>query len=132
MRSADRIHELVGPRAKVHGATVTVDGVHVDVVFTSGRSQRVAIEEDETHVRLESVALGRIDESIGSAHVDELILRTNHATETVGLRRRNGALTAFVKVLRSTLDRDEALHAIVAVAREADRLEQLMTGRDDE
>ena len=132
MQDADHILAIVGPRAEGHGATMTLDRGQANVVFASGRSQRVTIEENETHVLLESIAMRRADEKIGRAQLDDVILRTNHATEAVGVRRKNGALTAFLKLLKHTLDRDEAIHAIVSVAREADRIEMLMTGRDEE
>jgi hypothetical protein len=90
------------------------------------------VDVDDRHILFESTAVRRINELVAGARIDELILRTNHATETVGLRRKNDALAAFAKVLKRTLDRDEAIHAILAVAREADRLEQLMAGRDEQ
>jgi len=132
MRSAERILSLLGAETTAHGAKLQVDRAHVDVAFLSGRSQRVWVAEEENHLVLESVAVRQADEVLGRSRLDELILRMNYETDTVGLRRQNGALTTFVKVLKRTLDHEEAIQAIVAVAREADRLEQLTTGRDDE
>lgn len=132
MRNADHTLTVVGRQAKTHGATIALDQSQAHVAFVSGRSQRVTIWEDETHVLFESIAVRRVEDIIGRAELDDLILRTNHATEAVGLRRKNGALTAFVKLLKRTLDRNEAIHAIVTVAREVDQIELMMTGRDDE
>jgi hypothetical protein len=132
MSAVERIRSLIGKTATPSNVRLRVVDDRIDVKFSSGRSQRVAVTEDATHLLLESVAAPRVEDRVRSAALDELVLRHNHALGIVGLRRRRGALCAFVKVLKETLDPNEALHAIVAVAREADRLEELVTGRDVE
>lgn len=132
MRSASRVRALLGARARAHGASLEVADSFVFVAFDHGRTQKVTIEEDDTHVLIQSVAVKNVGQYLVSAALDERILRTNHATDVAGVRRRRGALVAFAKLLADTLDRDEAIHAILAVAREADRLEGVIVGRDDE
>ncbi len=132
MPDVERIQELLGDGVEYRGAALKVRRRVVDVTLPSARRQRVECREDTTHVLLESIAARDADTTFGRAEIDELILRTNHAQEAVGLRRRDGALVVFLKVLKTTLDRNEAVHAILAVAREADRIEQAVTGRDVE
>lgn len=132
MPNASRIRELLGARTRAHGATIEVADTQVQVTFDRGRAQRVNVEEEGAHIILQSVAVRDVRQHLRSVELDERILRTNHATDLAGLRRYKGALVAFAKVLAETLDRDEAIHVILAVAREADRLEEVIVGRDDE
>lgn len=129
MRDANPLLDLIGARARVPGACLEVEGAHVEVTFESKRTQSVMVAEDATHILLESVAVHRIHERLKPAELDELILRSNHAMAAVGLRRKQSALTAFVKLYKASLDGGEAIQAVVAVAREADRVRQLIAGR---
>ena len=132
MQNDKRILELVGARATRHGATVLLSQHHADVRLSSGRMQRVHFDEDDTHVLFESVAVRRVAKELGAPFLEALILQTNYETRAAGFRRVDGNLVAFAKLLKETLDRGEAIEAILEVAREADRIEQVVTGRDDE
>lgn len=131
MRAASKVQELLGDSQKIRGATVRSASNGMVVEFDSRRSHLVACEESTTHVLLESIAVRQVQGWIKQKQLNELILRSNHALPLVGLRRKGEALTVFAKLLKSRLDRDEAVYAIVAVAREADRLEYLLTGKDE-
>lgn len=112
---------------------------NVEVLFPSGRKQRVKVHDEVNTLRLVSTAVGaaairRLLEEGGREAEEALsfrILTRNRSAPLVGFRwTQSGRVIAESHVPKLGLTRDEFRLHLMCVAHEADRLEQLLTGED--
>jgi hypothetical protein len=104
----------------------------MEVVFRNGRSHRVQYRHKGDHYTFRAtVATPRVVNEIGYPRLAREVLLRNRVAECVGFRiTPEGRLEALIQQRASTLDREELLYYACQLAREADRLEYLLTGRD--
>lgn len=118
---------------------VAIDGDTVTLTFRSERTQRVKVEAREHDYRLTSTVVGAaarrgVEERLGPDGAARLALRVferNRSAPLVGFRiAASGKLAAEAYCPIAGVTREEFLVYLRAVAREADRMEYLLTGQD--
>ena len=114
-------------------AGLKLDGDQIFVEFDSGRGQRVSVEEaDDESLMVRSV----VAKPRALREVEDVALRAwvcNRGTRLVGFQLdRRGRLMGHAWVPRQGLTPEEFALYVRVVARECDRLEYLLTGRDVE
>ncbi len=104
----------------------------VNVVFVSGRRQLITAERRGDHYVLTSVILGRVRaETIGREELLPLIWQHNRETDVVAFNLdARGRLVAQIQQVAETLEANELATYLYWLAREADRLEYVLTGKD--
>ena len=108
------------------------DDTHITVSFPSGRTQRVRCEEQPDAWRLTSTCARR-RHVIDDEGLAERIWEQNAHTPLVGLRiDSRDRLVGAVVLPKAGLTADEMGAAIRMLARECDRVEFVVTGRDVE
>ncbi len=107
------------------------DGV-IRVAIAGGRNHAIQLAEIDDEVVLSAVVTGAAAAK-AVPHLPTIIWQVNRGTGLVGFgldaRRR---LIGRAWLSKAGLSREEFLHAVRDVAFECDRLEFLLTGRDDE
>ena len=128
-----RIRDLLGGRHLSHGdLRIDWEPTRVTVTFSNGRAQRIRYREDGDQLVLETtVARPGVVSDAGLGRLAQELLLRNRETEVVtfGLGARD-RLEAWVCLHTATLQSEELCHYLAVLAREADRLEYLLTGRD--
>jgi len=102
------------------------------VTFENGRSQEIRYRrEGDNYLFVSSVARPQAVRKIQLKGLAQRILARNRATEVVtfGLSPRNG-IDAWVTHRADTLQPEELKFYLKVLAREADRFEYLLTGKD--
>ena len=104
----------------------------VDVSFSNGRGQAIRYKQrDGLWVFTSRVARPSTVRKHGEGRLARRILERNRVTEIVGFRlTRAGGIEAFFRHRADTLQREELVFFLGVLAREADRFEYLLTGRD--
>ena len=104
----------------------------IDVEFANGRHQSIRYHLEDGHYTFSStVATEQVVSDIGKRKVARRILLRNRTIEVVGFRiTKPGLLEAWIDQRAETLQRDELFYYVMQLAREADRLEFLLTGDD--
>lgn len=105
---------------------------HLTVSFDSGRTQKIKYRrEGDNYVFVSSVARPKAVGDIKLKHLAQRILARNRATEVVtfGLSPRGG-IDAWINHRADTLEPEELKFYLKVLAREADRFEFLLTGKD--
>lgn len=129
-----RIRELLGERrvSLPDGLVVHWSPGLITVSFRNDRQQKIRYAERDARYHFTSrVAPPRAVKKLGLGRVSKELLLRNRVTEVVtfGLGAKNG-VEAWIIQRAATLQREELLYYVVLLAREADRLEFLLTGRD--
>ena len=104
----------------------------ITVFFPNDRHQRIRYALKDVRYHFTSrVAPPRVVKKLGLGRVSKELLLRNRVTEVVtfGLGPRQG-IDAWIIQRADTMQREELLYYVVLLAREADRLEFLFTGRD--
>jgi hypothetical protein len=119
-------------RTLCRGMRTTVDGDDVAVFFDNGRSHRVSLQETTDAVELEAIVAG----AAAVRDVPDLPLRIwqhNHAAQLVSFRiDERGRVRARGWIPKAGLTQEEFQLMLRRVANESDRLEFLLTGRDQQ
>ena len=104
----------------------------IDVSFKSGRRQSIRHKvRDRLYIFTSAVARPSTVKKHGEGILFRRILERNRATEIVGFRlTKRGGIEAFLRHRADTIQREELLFFLSVLAREADRFEYLLTGRD--
>jgi hypothetical protein len=129
-----RIRELLGERSVSvpDGPEIQWSPGVITVAFRNDRRQRIRYELKGVRYHFTSrVAPPRAVKKLGLGRVAKELLLRNRVTEVVtfGLGPRHG-VDAWIIQRAATMQREELLYYVVLLAREADRLEFLFTGRD--
>lgn len=124
---------LGGAEARLdHDLVVSCSQGRLTVTFENGRSQVIRYRrEGDFYLFVSSVARPQAVKKIRLKHLAQRILARNRATEVVtfGLSPRNG-IDAWVSHRADTLQPEELKFYLKVLAREADRFEYLLTGKD--
>lgn len=119
-------------RTLCRGLRTTVEGDEVVVFFENGRSHRVSLAETTDTVELQAVVAG----AAAVRDVPDLPLRIwqhNHAAQLVSFRiDERGRVRARGWMPKAGLTQEEFQLMLSRVASESDRLEFLLTGRDQQ
>jgi hypothetical protein len=109
-----------------------VEGAQIEVKFADGRGHRVAVEDDGEAYGLKAFVVRRaVVEAIPDLPVRVWI--RNRATQLVGFRiDRQDRLVAEAWVPKVGVTAEEFQVYVRTVARESDRFEFVLTGRDVE
>ncbi len=130
----DNIRNLLGAdEVQTHdGLTLLWEEGRVTVEFRNERSHDVTYKlEGDLYTFRSTVATARVVEEVGHTRIAREILLRNRVAECVGFKlTRRDRLEALIQQRASTLHRDELIYYLCQLAREADRLEYLLTGRD--
>ena len=130
----DNIRNLLGAdKVQTHdGLTLLWEEGRITVEFRNERSHKVQYRlSGDQYTFRSAVATARVVDEVGHTRVAREILLRNRVAECVGFRLTpRGRLEALVRQRASTLHRDELIYYVCQLAREADRLEYLLTGRD--
>ena len=104
----------------------------VTIEYRNGRSQEVLYRLiGDQYTFRSTVATARVVAEVGRLRIAREILLRNRVAECVGFRlTRRDRLEAVIQQRASTLHRDELIYYVCQLAREADRLEYLLTGRN--
>ena len=129
-----RIRDLLGKRRVdlPDGLGIQWSPGLITVSFPNERHQEIRYRLDEPRYWFTSrVAPPRVVKQLGLGRVSKELLLRNRVTEVVtfGLDARQG-IEAWIAQRAETMQREELLYYVVLLAREADRLEFLLTGRD--
>jgi predicted RNA-binding protein (virulence factor B family) len=132
----DDVRELVSELGGTldHGTTVAWEGDALVVTFASGRRQVVAVGRRADHVVFTSrvVGAGRV-KSMSWGALAELVWPRNRQTALVAFALdRERRLVGRVEHPVKTLDAAELRVIVLHLARECDRFEYLLTGRDEQ
>jgi len=129
-----RIRELLGERrvSLPDGVEIQWSPGLITVSFRNDRHQNIRYVLKGVRYHFTSrVAPPRAVKKLGLGRVSKELLLRNRVTEVVtfGLGPRQG-VDAWIIQRADTMQREELLYYVVLLAREADRLEFLFTGRD--
>ena len=127
------VKRLLGKK-KTHRDGLTFEWTrgNIQVSFTNGRHQAVRYcEQGDTLVFTSKIAPAKTVRKLGEEIVTEELLLRNRVTEVVtfGFGPRNCVEASIVQKL-STLQQEELYFYVGLLAREADRLEYVLTGGD--
>ena len=128
------IRKLLGERSVElpDGLTVQWSPGLLSVVFPNERQQKIRYKLKGLRYHFVSrVAPPRVVKELGLGRVSKELLLRNRVTEVVtfGLGPKQG-IDAWIIQRAETMQREELLYYVALLAREADRLEFLFTGRD--
>ena len=129
-----RIRELLG-KSEVElpgGLTVQWSPGLLTVIFHNDRHQKVRYKlKGPRYHFISRVAPPRVVKELGLGRVSKELLLRNRVTEVVtfGLGPRQG-VDAWIIQRAETMQREELIYYVGLLAREADRLEYLFTGKD--
>ena len=129
-----RIRKLLGKRSVSlpDGLRIQWSPRLITVTFPNDRRQKIryAIKDHRYHFT-SRVAPPRVVKALGLGRVSRELLLRNRVTEVVtfGLGPRQ-SIDAWIIQRVETMQREELLYYVALLAREADRLEFLLTGRD--
>ncbi len=132
----DDVRELVSALggALDHGTTVAWEGEGLVVTFRSGRRQVVSVGRRADHVVFTSRVVGaRRVQGMSWSALAELVWPRNRRTPLVAFALdRERRLVGRVEHPLATLDAAELRVIVLHLARECDRFEYLLTGRDEQ
>lgn len=132
----DELHSMVDrlPRQLDWGAHLGFEDGVVTVSFDSGRVQRVHLLTREDHYVFTSRILGaRRVEKYSWAELARIVWPRNRRTPLVTfMLDEHERLVGRIEHPAATLDPDELRAVLLHLARECDRLEYLLTGRDEQ
>lgn len=126
---------LGGRRVKLDDTLIaTWEPSTITIEFADGRKQVVRYrEEGEFYIFRSRVVTSRIAWQFDEGRLACDILRRNRAVDAVAfIRARNGDVEGRIVQRIATLQREELLFFLKTLAREADRFEMYLTGRDRE
>ena len=112
--------------------TVSLDGSTITAHHAGGRKQKVRVRVDSDRYLLVSTVLGPVRASrLSPQDLARLVFNANQNTDVVAFMvDRLGRFVGRIEQPRATLDREELRTYLLLLARECDRLEFLLTGRD--
>jgi len=104
----------------------------VTVEFLNRRKQMIEYISDGEHYVFTSRIVGRgVVEVIGRERLARDILLWNRSTDVVAFRfNKRGGLEGYIEQRAASVSTEELRFYLACLAREADRLEFLLTGRD--
>ena len=111
---------------------IAINGDEVVLQFQNGRQQMVNIVYSQSHYRLISVILRRgVVAQIDRESLLPSIWRRNRSTDLVAFEiDKYGRLIGAIEHPMRTADADELLYYLEQLAWECDKLEYLLSGRD--
>jgi hypothetical protein len=128
-----KIRKLLGGKlTRQSGVRLRWEPGAVTVEFANNRRQTVAYCFDEPFYAFSSrIVRADVVEQVGRERVaQELLLRNRHIDVVAFRFDAQGGVEAFVEQRAARLQGDELRFYLLQLAREADRLEFLLTGRD--
>jgi hypothetical protein len=114
------------------GITFRWEPSTVTVEFLNGRKQIIEYEvKGEHYVFTSRIVRRSVVDKIGPERLARDILLWNRSTDVVTFRfNKRGGLEGYVEQRAANASPEELLFYLACLAREADRLEFLLTGRD--
>jgi hypothetical protein len=132
----DELHMMLGnlPRELDWSARLSVEDSVVTVSFDSGRVQRIHLATRDDHYTFTSRILGsqRLDKYSWTELARIVWLRNRRTPLITFMLDERGRLVGRVEHPAATLDPEELRTILLHLARECDRLEYLLTGRDEQ
>ena len=112
--------------------SAAIDGSTITVRLPGNRSQRVRVEVSSERYLFTSTVLGSTRASrFSTLNLAHLVFNANQHTDVVAFSiDGRGRFVGSVEQPVATLDREELRTYLLLLARECDRLEFLLTGRD--
>ena len=124
---------LGGTRTRLAGdLTAYWEQGKVTVEFRNGRKQVVRYRSDGEFYSFRSIVIGAaVARDFSEERLAREILTRNRSVDVVGfVRTPDGKVEGRVDQREATLQREELLYYLATLAREADRFEQYLTGKD--
>jgi len=105
---------------------------HLWVEFLDGRQQRVFIDQKSKYYKIWSIVLHRSKvEGYGEVNLIQYVWNKNRQTDVVDFYiDKKGRMVGSILQLAETIDYDELVFYIHILAKESDRLEFLLSGKD--